>query len=110
MSISTGLYRYKGAYLRSAFTYRANVDSLSLRNSFDYLEGTKKEADMIAEDMKQHSVPYYYYSGSEGTEESFKKLDGTRPKVMHIATHGFYFTEEEAERSQFARHEMELNE
>ena len=94
--------------LRSLFSYRANIDSLSLRNSFDYLEGTKREADLIAEDMKRHSVPYYYYSGSEGTEESFKKLDGSRPKVMHIATHGFYFTEEEAVKSQLFRPEMDL--
>ena len=89
--------------LRSAFTYRANIDSLSLRNSYDYLEGSKKEADLIAEDMKLHSVPYNYYSGTDATEESFKMLDGTRPKMMHIATHGFYLTEIEAEKTQFAR-------
>lgn len=98
----------KGAVLRSAFLYRGNVDSLSLRNSYDYLEGTKREADLIAEDMKQHSVSYKYYSGSDATEESFKNLDGTRPKVMHIATHGFYYTEAEAEKSQFAFPEIEL--
>lgn len=96
-----------GAVLRSAFT-RANVDSLSLRSSFDYLEGTKREADMIAKDLKLHRVPYIYYSGINGSEESFKQLDGTKPKVMHIATHGFYFTETEAEKTQFARPEMEL--
>ena len=98
----------KGSIFRSALVYRANVDSLSLRNSFEYLEGTKKEVDLIAEDMKRHSVPYIYYSGTDGTEESFKKLDGTRPKVMHIATHGFYFTEEESEKSHFAHPEMIL--
>ena len=106
--ISTESTSTKGSVLRSAFVYRANVDSLSLRNTFEYLEGTKREADMIAEDMKQHRVPYFYYSGTDGTEESFKNLDGTKPKVMHIATHGFYFTEEEAEKSQFARPEMVL--
>ena len=106
--ISTDSASPKEPVLRSAFTYRANVDSLSLRNSYDYLEGTKKEADLIAEDMKQHSIPYNYYSGTDATEESFKHLDGTMPKVMHIATHGFYFTEEEAVKSQFARPEMEL--
>ncbi len=93
--------------LRSAFS-RANVDSLSLRSSFDYLEGTKRETDMIAKDMKQHSVPYVYYSGIDGSEESFKNLDGTRPKTMHIATHGFYYTKSETEYSQFVRPEMEL--
>jgi CHAT domain-containing protein len=106
--ISTDSASIKEPVLRSAFTYRANVDSLSLRNSYDYLEGTKKEADLIAEDMKQHSIPYNYYSGTDATEESFKHLDGTMPKVMHIATHGFYFTEGEAVKSQFARSEMQL--
>ena len=88
----------KGSVLRSAIC-RANVDSLLLRSSFDYLEGTKKEADMIAADMKLHRVPYVYYYGTDGTEESFKQLDGTRPKLMHIATHGFFLTEEEAKKS-----------
>jgi CHAT domain-containing protein/lipopolysaccharide biosynthesis regulator YciM len=107
-AISTDLASIKEPVLRSAFTYRANVDTLSLRNSYDYLEGTKKEADLIAEDMKQHSIPYNYYSGTDATEESFKHLDGTMPKVMHIATHGFYFTEAEAQKSQFAGTEIEL--
>lgn len=88
----------KGSVLRSAIC-RANVDSLLLRSSFDYLEGTKKEADMIAADMKLHRVPYVYYNGTDGTEESFKQLDGTRPKLMHIATHGFFLTEKEAKKS-----------
>jgi len=91
--------------MRYAFN-RANVDSLSLRSSFECLEGTKREADMIAEDMKQHHVSYIYYNGINGTEESFKKLDGTKPKLMHIATHGFYLTEVEIEKSKFARPQM----
>ena len=88
--------------------YRSNVDSLLLRSSYEYLEGTKMEVDQIANQMKQHQIHYQYYSGSDGSEESFKKLDGTRPKVMHIATHGFYLTEEEAKLSNFARPHMEL--
>lgn len=108
ISISKESSDTKRSIFRNAITYRSNVDSLSLRYSFDYLEGTRKEADLIAEDMKRHSVPYYYYCGSEGTEESFKKLDGTRPKEIHIATHGFYFTEEEAVKSQLFRPEMDL--
>ena len=106
-AISTDSTSTKEAVLRSAYS-RANVDSLSLRSSFDYLEGTKKEADMIAENMKHQHVPYIYYSGIDGTEESFKQQDGARPKLMHIATHGFFLTEEEAEKSRFARPEMEL--
>ena len=107
-TISADSTSTKGGVLRSALLYRGNVDSLSLRNSYDYLEGTKREADLIAEDMKQHSVSYKYYSGTDATEESFKNLDGTRPMVMHIATHGFYYTEAEAEKTQFASPVIEL--
>ena len=88
--------------------YRSNVDSLLLRSSYEYLEGTKREVDQIADQMKQHQIHYLYYSGADGSEESFKKLDGTKPKMMHIATHGFYLTEEEAKLSNFARPHMEL--
>lgn len=105
--ISTDSASMEGEVLRSVYS-RTNVDSLSLRSSFDYLECTKREADMIAKDMKLHRVPYIYYSGTEGTEESFKLLDGTKPKAVHIATHGFYFTETEAVKTKFARPEMEL--
>ncbi len=106
-AISTDSVSTRESVLRLAFS-RANVDSLSLRSSFDYLEGTRIEADMIAEDMKTHNVPYIYYNGIDGTEETFKQLDGRRPKLMHIATHGFFLTEKEAEKSKLARSEMEL--
>ena len=97
-AISIDYVSANGSVLRFA-SYRANVDSLLLRSSFDYLEGTKKEADMIAAGMKLHRVPYVYYNGTDGTEESFKQLDGTRPKLIHIATHGFFLTKEDAKKS-----------
>ena len=106
-TIADGSGSTEEAVIRFAFS-RANTDSLSLRSSFEYLEGTKIEVDMIAGNMKQKGVSYIYYTGIDGTEESFKRLDSTKPKVMHIATHGFYFTKAEAKESQFARLEMEL--
>ena len=57
------------------------MDSLSLtRGGWKYLPGTKEEAESIS-------------------EESFKALGGARKDVIHIATHGFYWTETEAGRS-----------
>ena len=81
----------------------ANVDSLNLRGSIEYLPGTKIESDSIASDMKRHTRPYSYYSGKNGTEETFKLLDGTKPEILHIATHGFYLTKRDAERTYFAQ-------
>ena len=82
---------------------RAYVDSLDLRGTLSYLPSTKEEAERIASDMKKCNMPCMSYTGKEGTEESFKQLDGTRLRVLHIATHGFYFTEEEADEKHFAR-------
>lgn len=35
----------------------------------------------------------YTFKGVYGTEESFKKLSGTGKTLLHLATHGFYYTE-----------------
>lgn len=86
--------------------FRANVDSLTLRASYDYLEGTKKEADQIAAGMESRHISYLYLCGKKGSEESFKKLNGTKPKLIHIATHGFYMTEDEAAKSKIAKSQM----
>ena len=80
-----------------AYMNRADVDSLSLRGSYEYLPGTKDEADHIASYLKKYGHSYVYHSGAKGTEESFKQLDGSRPKTLHIATHGFYMTQQDAE-------------
>lgn len=85
------------------FVPRAIVDSLDIRGSYKYLPGTKEEADHIISYLNTHSIPYKYYYGVAGTEESFKGLDGSKPKTLHIATHGFYMTEQDAERKNFAR-------
>ena len=86
-----------------SFPFHANVDSLSLRGSYEYLPGTKEETDEIAADLERHARPYSYYSDTEGTEESFKQLDGTKPKMLHIATHGFYMTQQDAELERISR-------
>ena len=85
------------------FVPRAIVDSLDIRGSYKYLPGTKEEADRIASNLDSHSIPYTYYCDKTGTEESFKSLDGSRPRLLHIATHGFYLTEQDAEKKSFAR-------
>ena len=85
------------------FINHVNIDSLALRGSYEYLPGTKNETDKIESNLRKHSIPYTYYYGYSGTEETFKELNGTKPRILHIATHGFYLTQTEAERKNFAR-------
>lgn len=71
------------------------LDSLALRGSVAFLPGTLHEAESVGEQLMQNDVNTDMLLGFEGTEESFKALSGTQCSVLHIATHGFYFSEDE---------------
>ena len=78
-----------------AFRQRGN-DS-AVRGSVDsikFLPGTKMEADSIVSTINQSqqmSLVPTLYTGQSGTETSFKALSGMRKKVLHIATHGYFY-------------------
>ena len=78
-------------------THRINVESLGLQGPFQNLVSTKEETDQISEILNTHGIKHNYFHDAQATEESFKNLDGTRPRVIHIATHGKYLTKAEAE-------------
>lgn len=61
--------------------------------SAHYLPETKTEVEGIKQsfDSQQHSSDIHI--GSDATETSVKALSAHCPKILHIATHGFYFTD-----------------
>ena len=69
-----------------------------VRGECDYLPGTKAEAESVSSTLTSMKVKNELLTGASGTEESFKALSGARKDVIHIATHGFYWTESEAAR------------
>lgn len=71
------------------------LDSLSVRGTVGNLPGTEHEAENIAEQLMQNGVKTKVYMHNEGTEEVFKSLSGKEQGILHIATHGFYFSESE---------------
>ena len=76
-----------------------SLESLAIsRGDFKYLPGTKEEAESISSTLTSKRVKNELLEGAAGTEESFKALGGTKKDVIHIATHGFYWTEQEAVR------------
>ncbi len=80
----------------------AFIDSLSTRASsrivMPYLPGTKAEAENITTALGS-SMPVDTYIGTKGTEASFKALSGKGTSLIHIATHGFYLSRDEADES-----------
>lgn len=76
---------------------RANVRGLGLRGGKGYLKHTKIEVDKIGDELSKAKWVCLMDTASLGTEESFKSLSGKSINTLHIATHGFYYTKEEAE-------------
>ena len=73
-------------------------DSLT-RKGWSYLPGTKKEVEQISGILSKESIENVTIMADSGTEESFKALSGRSTPILHVATHGFYITEKQAERS-----------
>ena len=81
-------------------TFTANrgfaADS-TMRAGWSYLPATYSEVNSIARQMTEHRIKTTRYVETAGTEESFKALSGKHTPIIHIATHGFFFKDEEAQ-------------
>lgn len=69
-----------------------------------YLKYTKEEADSVATTIK--TSPYFTqttipFTQDKGTEASFKDLSGKLKRVIHVATHGFFYNENDSTFSRF---------
>ena len=61
------------------------------------LPGTAVEVKKIGALMQKKGWSVEQFSGSVGTAEAFLALDGHAPKLLHIATHGFYYDPKEGD-------------
>lgn len=75
---------------------QGHVRSLGLLGMVEELPATQKEALDVAEMLSDRQIADSLYTGVKGTETSFKALSGQPVNLVHIATHGFYWTEEKA--------------
>jgi tetratricopeptide (TPR) repeat protein len=71
------------------------ADSTRNAVSFGFLEGTKKEVESISANLNDNRIKTTLYTGINGNEESFKAMSNHSPSVLHLATHGFFFPDEQ---------------
>ena len=64
-------------------------------NGLKYLPGTKREAEEIVGVLRADSIPTVLCMAETATEQTLKALSGHAPSLLHIATHGFYWTEDD---------------
>ena len=70
---------------------------------FRELPGSKVEVERISEILNRSKFEVTPYTGVNGTEESFLNMHGKAPRILHLATHGFYYTPSEAEEVDYLR-------
>ncbi|MBK8243037.1 MAG: CHAT domain-containing protein [Saprospiraceae bacterium] len=71
-----------------------NVDTTLRGGSWTYLAGTEREVNAIEIIMQTSGVQTTLKKGYQATEESFKNIganNSASPKILHIATHGYFF-------------------
>lgn len=78
------------------------VDIGNLRYGVEYLPGTKAEVEAIANDFKSvKNMSCEIITGTAGTEEAFHAYANKSVNIIHLATHGFFWNEEEVERRSY---------
>ena len=70
---------------------------------FRELPGSKVEVERISEILNRSKFEVTPYTGVNGTEESFLSMHGKAPRILHLATHGFYYTPSKAEEVDYLR-------
>lgn len=68
---------------------------------WDNLSNTLQEVDYISDLMKKNQITTQTYKGNKGNEESFKALSGHEYNIIHLATHGFFYPDEEAKEKDY---------
>lgn len=84
---------YRSVVLAGGLDYGPANDSSWCR--LGSLTGTKNEVEGIAATLAAQGIKATTLTGDAASERWFKELSGKSPAVLHIATHGFYWTDNE---------------
>ncbi len=93
---------FKKAATYGGIKYDSDKDDGNVRGVATYLKGTKIESETVAKLLRSADFSVIALSDTLATEESFKKLSGTNLKILHIGTHGFYYSESDLENAGFS--------
>ena len=94
---------------QSRATMQANDKSVSrgfiadstLRAGWKSLPATKAEVNAISNMLESHKIGVKTYTGVVGNEESFKSLSGKKTPIIHLATHGFFYKNDDVNKKPF---------
>lgn len=80
------------------------------RGSVKYLAGTKREVENISKMLRDNHLQVQLFTSTAANEESFKAISGTHQNILHIATHGFFWTDSTAvKKTYFTQRKIDLD-
>lgn len=92
--------KVRGEKSSPTIVFRGFDDAVT-RKGWEYLPGTLEEVNQISSIITKRRITCDVYTSWRGNEESFKALSGGNFNIIHLATHGFYMTESQAEKNRF---------
>jgi CHAT domain-containing protein/Tfp pilus assembly protein PilF len=81
-----------GTALLTSLNLRSSCEALN-RLNVPALPGTRKEVESVAAQWRNSGASLVTYFGQDATEEHFKQ-SAPGKRVIHLATHGFYISDE----------------
>ena len=88
---------------------RSSLENDSInRGSAKFLPGTKEEAERINKLLVDNKIEAIIYKTKSANEESFKSLSGKHNNILHIATHGFTWTDSTARKQDYFADRMKM--
>ena len=93
-AISSVNYGYDKTATRGSLNF-SHSDSTHRGGSWDYLDWTEIETAAIESILKENNFSTTLKDGYKATEEAFKSIASPSPRILHIATHGFFFPDPE---------------
>lgn len=99
---------------RSSDFHRAHASRSADLSYFRYgvneLPGTLVEVETISEEIRNCNYGNCkVITGVSGTEEEFRSLAGGNMNIIHLATHGYYWSEEEAKKRSYVNFLSQIN-
>ncbi|MBQ7209853.1 MAG: CHAT domain-containing protein [Paludibacteraceae bacterium] len=86
--------------------FRSIANDTTNRGTVVYLKGTKTEVENINRMLKDNNLAVQLFTSTAANEESFKALSGKHQNILHIATHGFFWTDSAAHRKDYFSQRM----
>ena len=92
---------YRNNTSEEHFASRGLLEDSIRGYKWDNLSNTLQEVNYISDLMNKNQITTQTYKGNKGNEESFKALSGQGYNIIHLATHGFFYPDEEAKEKDY---------